>query len=48
MRQQLPEHLERHSTSSGRKALAARLRLTYDPSAQDWEWQIADHTRFDK
>jgi|SRR5215813_12909121 len=42
----IPEHLIRYPSRSGREALAARLHLSIDPFSQDWEWEIADPSRF--
>jgi hypothetical protein len=29
-------------------SLANRLQLPYDPSMQDWEWEVADPSRFEE
>jgi hypothetical protein len=42
----IPDHLMRYPTRAGQEALAARLNLHIDPFDQDWEWQIADASRF--
>jgi len=44
----IPEHLVRYPTRAGQEALAARLHLFIDPSFQDWEWMIADSSRFEE
>lgn len=44
---EVPEPLRRYPTNEGRRDLAARLGLTVDPRAQDWEWQVADHEAFE-
>jgi hypothetical protein len=41
-----PEHNPQGRTRSSRERLAARLGLALDPRSQDWEWQVADPTRF--
>ena len=36
----------RYPSRAGQEALAARLRLPLDPFSQDWEWEIAETSRF--
>jgi hypothetical protein len=38
--------LNRWPTTAARKALASRFDLSYDPFSQDWEWVVADPSRF--
>ena len=42
----VPDHLKRYPTGAGRRDLAARLGLTVDPRAQDWEWEVAESEMF--
>ena len=35
-------------TTAARQALAKRLGVPYSDDMQDWEWQVADATRFDE
>jgi hypothetical protein len=44
----VPEHLRRHPTRAAIDALAARFDLPNHPGMQDWEWEVADHTRLDE
>jgi hypothetical protein len=44
----VPEHLKRYPTQAGREALAARLGLTIDRNAQDWEWEVAGPEHFQR
>jgi hypothetical protein len=44
----LPDHLQRWPSTSARKALAARFGLPHDPIMQDWEWEVADASRFNE
>jgi hypothetical protein len=47
----LPEHLEhlqRWPTTTARKALSRRFGIPLDQYSQDWEWEVADATRFDE
>ena len=36
----------RWTTTAARVSLARRFRLPYDDSMQDWEWEVADASRF--
>lgn len=44
---EVPEHLKRYPTRSGRDALAARLGLAIDSFSQDWEWEVAERAHFE-
>lgn len=37
---------QRWSTTAARMSLARRLGLPYEHSMQDWEWEVADASRF--
>jgi hypothetical protein len=41
-----PDVPQRWPTTDARQSLALRLHLPYDPSMQDWEWEVADPSRF--
>ena len=41
-----PDPPRRWATTKSRLALASRLQLPYAPSMQDWEWEVADPTRY--
>jgi hypothetical protein len=43
-----PDPPRRWATTKSRLALASRLQLPYDPSMQDWEWEVADPSRFEE
>ena len=43
-----PDVPRRWPTTAARLSLASRLHLPYDPSMQDWEWEVADPARFDE
>lgn len=42
----IPHSLRRYPTNAARSRLAELLGLPYEPSMQDWEWEIADTCRF--
>ena len=37
---------ERWTSTAARVSLASRFVLLYDHSMQDWEWEVADASRF--
>src|SRR5258707_689671 len=37
---------QRWTTTAARVSLASRFGLPYDHSMQDWEWEVADASRF--
>jgi hypothetical protein len=41
-----PKSLNRWPTTAARKALASRFDLPCDPFSQDWEWEVANPSRF--
>jgi len=43
-----PEIPERYTTTGARMSLARRFGLPYDPVSQDWEWEVADPSRFEE
>jgi hypothetical protein len=43
-----PEPLDRWPTTAARKSLASRFDLPCDPFSQDWEWEVADPSRFEE
>jgi hypothetical protein len=42
----VPEIPDRWATNAARMSLARRFALPYDPLSQDWEWEVADPSRF--
>jgi len=41
-----PEIPRRWATAAARRSLARRFALPYDRFSQDWEWEVADPSRF--
>ena len=44
----VPQQLWRFPTLQSIVSLAERLNVTWHPSMQDWEWEIADSSRLDE
>jgi hypothetical protein len=42
----IPGHLQRWPSTAARQSLAARFGLPYDARMQDWEWEVAEPSRF--
>jgi hypothetical protein len=41
-----PKIPDRWPTTAARKSLARRFSLPHEPFSQDWEWEVADPSRF--
>jgi hypothetical protein len=42
----VPEIPDRRATPAARRSLSRRFALPHDPFSQDWEWEVADPSRF--